>query len=395
MPAFARRTLLQGSLAAAVTAAATLGTARPAAAASGMRASSSRPRRTPSYGPNATHFPDATPWPGTAAATELVAECSWADIAAKVAGVTPQQVEAGVIVRVKPGTLPGNGSGSSSRAVLTGVGNPAWRRNVLIVPRDGFGTVTVTGGIRIDQSTRLSLFGFVSPAAFVLTRCADIEMGWSRWSAGNITQGAERIAFYELVLGFRQDPEDTAGVRPTSTYPMSDISRHGCVYGPSVKPTGSSAHCDTIQLEGTGTGPFGVFTSVDCIDYGSSNAVIMIHAALQRAEFRHCAILGGDLPWAVYPLRPGDYAGTPNAFSGSGSDVRLYDSFVVGAVGRTRFTVVERTSLSYRPSASQQPTQSGAWTVDPSLASVTRDQIFQFQAIDDYELPTLAALWRW
>jgi hypothetical protein len=358
--------------------------------------SSARPAARPSYGLNGTHFPEDTPWPGEEAAHELVAECDWVDIARKVSGLSSAEVAAGAVVRVKPGTLPGGGSKSSSPVALGNVGNQAWTRNVLIVPLEGFGSVTVSdAGIRIDQSARISLFGFVSAGGFTLTRCVDIEMGWSRWSGGGITRGARNVGFYELVLGFRQDSNDTIGYRPIETYEMTGLTRYGCVFGPSVKPADSGAHCDTVQLEGTGTGVFGGFTSVDCVDYGSSNAAFVMHTDLTFADFQHCLVLAGQLPWQVYPLRPGDYEGDPNAFAGGCQDVRLSDSVVSGAVGKIGFTTVTDTSLSYAPTASQGPTVSGSWTVDTGIPGWGRDKIMSLQEVPDYEIPTLRSLWVW
>ena len=121
----------------------------------------------------------------------------------------------------------------------------------------------------------------------------------------------------------------------------------------------------------------------------------MLQDKLTRAEYTHCLILGGQLPWRVYPLRPSDYQGEPNAFSGGCRDVRLTDSVVAGAIGRMGFTHVNNTRLSYAPQSSQEPSDSGRWTVDTTVASWTRDDIMAQQSIPDYELPTLRALWAW
>ena len=399
-----RRSLLISTLALASAGVASLVTAGPAYSAAPASttatgrgtAAAARPATATAYGPNGTHYPADLPWVGESAPFEIVVNCDWASIAAAIKSLTPARVAQGVAIRVKPGTLPGGGAGSSSKAVLAGVGSTAWTRNVLICPQQGFGSVTVAStGIRFDQCARLSFFGFVSAGAFCMTLCADMQMGWSRWDAMSITRGGKNIALYEVVLGFRRNADDTSGVRPTDTYELTNISRYGCVFGPSVKPAGSSAHCDTIQLEGTGTGVFGPFTSIDCVDYGSSNAVAMLHARLTLAEYRHCLILGDQLPWQVFPLTAADYAGRPNAFSGGGMDVRLYDSVVCGAVGGTDFTTVERTSLSYQPQSSQLPTVSGSWTVDTSIAAWNRATIMALQDVDDYQTATLAAIWKW
>ena len=189
-----------------------------------------------------------------------------------------------------------------------------------------------------------------------------MQVGWSRFNGLSITRGARGVALYELVLGFRQDENDTVGIRPIDELEMIDISRHGCVFGPSVKPAESGAHCDTMQLEGTGSGPFGPLLSVDCVDYGSSNAAELLHTQVTLADYQHCLILGGQLPWQVYPLRPGDYQGDPNAFAGGCQDVRLTDCVVAGAVGKMGFTQVQNSTLSYTPVDKQQPSVSGAWT---------------------------------
>ena len=175
---------------------------------------------------------------------------------------------------------------------------------------------------------------------------------------------------------------------------MTNMSRYGCTFGPSVKAAGSEAHSDTIQLEGVGTGTFGPFISVDCVDYGSSNAVIQVQPRVTRVEYHHCLVLGGELPWQVFPLQSGDYVSAPNAFSGRCLDVQLYDSVVCGAIGALTYTIVENTSLSYQPQAKQQPTVSGSWTVDPRIASWDAAQIMELQTTG-YSDAELTELWRW
>ncbi len=407
---FDRRTVLRGSLVAV--AAGALGscavkpdsgsfgsTVEPSntfkTASSTVYPSSGRPLRSPSYGPNGTHFPDDVPWMGGRAATEHIADCDWEDIGNLISSLTAAQVAAGVAIRVRPGTLKGDGANSSSPPVLSALGDPTWQKNVLICPLEGFGTVEIDGGIRVDKCARLSLYGFLGAGSFVLTQCESFQVGWSRFGGMGITRGGIDIALYELVLGFRRDPEDTCGVRPTEDYAMTNILRSGCVFGPSVKPADSGAHCDTIQAEGTGTGAFGPLVTEDCVDFGSSNSAELLNSGLMRADYRHCLILADRLPWTVFPLRSGDYDGVPNAFSGGCNDVRLVDSTVVGAVGRMGFTDVRSTTLSYTPQSSQQPRDAGEWIVDTSTAAWSGDHIMSLQELPDYTNDTLAAVWEW
>ena len=352
--------------------------------------------RTSSFGPNGTHYPIDLTWLGGEAVVELEADCSWEAITYVVSTLTAEQVAAGAAVRVKPGRLIGRGNGSSRNPVLADLGDPSWTRNVLICPRDGYGSVTVEeAGIRLDKCHRLSLFGFTGPdVGIVLTECSDLHLGWGQWTSLGITRGGARIELYELVLGFRRDPDDTFGIRPTDSLEMTDISRHGCAFGPSVKPEGSSAHCDTAQLEGTGNGVFGPFLSYDCVDFGSSNAALLLHTAVTRAEFHHSLILGSTLPWEIYPLQAGDYPGEPNAFSGGALDVRLYDSKVVGAIGRLGYTHVVNSALSYEPADRQRASVEGDWTVDESMNLWNASDIMSMTGTD-YSPASLAAIWSW
>lgn len=368
----------------------------PSPTSAGPSIITSRPAVVTAYGPNGTHFPVATPWLGEAAEVELEAECSWDSIAYQVDSLTAEQVAAGAVVRVAPGTLIGRGDGSSRDPMLAELGDASWTRNVLICPRDGYGTVTVVeAGFRIDKCRRLSLFGFTGvDVGIVLTECSDMELGWGSWSSLGITRGGERIGLYELVLGFRRNPQDTFGIRPTDSNAMIDIQRHGCVFGPSVKPDGDKAHCDSLQLEGTGNGAFGPFLSYDCVDVGSSNAAVLLHTAVSRAEFHHSMILGEQVPWQLFPLEAGDYPGNPNAFAGGALDVQLYDSIVCGPIGRLGYTHVVNSVLSYAPQARQRPSVEGAWTVDPSISQWTAADVYGRMSTD-LTPESLAGLWRW
>lgn len=355
-----------------------------------------RPGVVPSFGPNGTHYPASLPWLGEVVPVEVEVDCTWNSISNALARLTPEQVAEGVAIRVAPGELVGKGSRSGSTPVLSGRGEDSWTRNVLILPRDGYGTVRVVEeGIRINESQRISLFGFDAPdVGMVLTECRDIDLGWTRWSSLNITRSGQNISLFEVVLGFRRNEEDTFGVRPTDALPMQEIHRYGCAFGPSIKPQGSEAHCDSLQLEGQGTGPFGPFTSMDCVDFGSSNAAVLIHTNVSMASFSHCLILGERLPWKVLPLQEGDYAGEPNAFAGGCLDVRITDSIVCGPIGRLGYTEVHNTVLSYPPAARQRPSRSGEWTVDPSVLDWSREDILS-RTGTDYSPNSLAAIWGW
>jgi hypothetical protein len=349
-----------------------------------------------SYGPNGAHYPDDVGWLGNAAPHELEADCSWPSITGAFRSLKPSEIAEGATIRVRPGTLIGAGAGSSKPPVLSSLGDIAGVGQVLVCPRDGYGSVRVEGqGIRIDNCHGLALFGIDGPdVEAYFTSCSRLSVGWGIWSGMSFTRFGRDIALYEVVLGFRRGEDDTFAVRPTDGGSMTDLRRFGCVFGPTVKNEASEAHCDTIQLERTGSGEFGPFTSVDCVDFGSSNAVVQAHDRLSTLQYEHSLILGGTLPWTIFPLQPGDYVGDPNGFSGNCMDVRLSDSTVNGAVGRTNFTRVVGSTIGYPVVASQQPTVEGAWGVDPGVARWSGDDI-RAVAGTDFSRESLSSNWTW
>jgi hypothetical protein len=360
------------------------------------RVATPRPKKVSSFGPNGTHYPADQLWPGETAPIEIEIACTRVALTRVINNLTAAQVAQGVILRVEPGVLVGAGAGSRDKPVLNRVGDPAWEQNVIIVPRDGYGTVFVQRtGFRIENCHRLTFFGIDgADVEFYATNCTNLTVAWSVWAGLNFTQGGADISMYEVVLGFRRSPHDTFAVRPVEQKEMLTLRRYGCVFGPSVKSLGDASHSDTLQLERTGFGAFGPFTSVDCVDFGSSNSVELLHSSLSRAEFEHCMILGEQLPWKVFPLEPTDQQGNPNAFAGSAQDVRLRDSIVCGPIGRLGFTHVTNTKLSYAPVASQQPSVEGSWTVDPSIASWSADDITK-AAGTEFTREALTSHWSW
>lgn len=361
-----------------------------------VRVNTPRPEVARSFGPNGTHYPADQLWLGETAENEIVVGCTWVEISRVIKNLTSSQVEKGVILRVEPGVLVGAGGGSREKPVLNGLGSPNWTRNVIIAPRDGYGTVFVMrNGVRIEDCHHLSFFGINgADVELYATNCTNLTVGWSEWAGLNFTQSGAAISMYELVVGFRRSQHDTFAVRPTESNEMVELRRYGCVFGPSVKELGDASHSDTLQLERTGFGAFGPFTNVDCVDFGSSNCVELLHSSLSVASFDHCMILGEELPWKLFLLRSTDQHGKPNAFAGSAQDVRLEDSIVCGPIGRLGFTHVKNTKLSYQPVASQQPSVSGSWTVDPSIANWSADDIRE-AAGTDFTRETLTSHWVW
>src|SRR5690606_28077251 len=104
------------------------------------------------FGPNGTHFPADLPWIGETAPTEYEVDCTWVGIGRALDALTPEQVAAGAVIRVRPGVLTGRGAGSRRPPTLAGLGDREWTRDVVVVPRDGYGSVQILQeGVRIND----------------------------------------------------------------------------------------------------------------------------------------------------------------------------------------------------------------------------------------------------
>ena len=107
-----------------------------------------QPDRVPSFGPNGTHWPSLVPTPfmyDDNVANTIVVDPNWNAIKNAINSLSDAQVAAGALILVKPGTLPGNGAGSGSVPMLQDIGSLTWNQRVTVAPRDGYGTVNITG----------------------------------------------------------------------------------------------------------------------------------------------------------------------------------------------------------------------------------------------------------
>ena len=142
-----------------------------------------RPAVERSFGPNGTHWPAHTPWIGAAAAHTVDVDCTWAAIAAAIQAVTTEQAGAGVHIRVRPGTLPGNGSSSGSTPVLRGMGDATWGQNVLVSPLEGWGSVTISAPARLRDVHGVT-FARINGDRMLLTNGTRSAWAQSRFATG-------------------------------------------------------------------------------------------------------------------------------------------------------------------------------------------------------------------
>lgn len=289
---------------------------------------------------------------------------------------------AGHRILVRPGSLPGLGAGGSATPVLADCGSAAWSKRVLVRPRDGYGTVTVDGHARISAVHGVVFAGLQT-------------MGWRH--DGSINGGVARILIRgsapflvapnaATLTGFvaaevvvrDQDVSDgdVADIWTRAGVGIDGVVLDGCYLAPHWRPSGSSAHTDTIQFE-----DFSAYVTNallrDCAIYGSSNAAIQVNA-LDDAELRHCYIAETTTALSRYPVPEG--AEDVNGHAINGSPVRLSvtdGSVVLGNVALTTsrsarpLELVADSSIRSAPSSLVGEPVTGAWHVDPTLDDAT------------------------
>ncbi|MDF2923656.1 MAG: hypothetical protein K0R57_2570 [Paenibacillaceae bacterium] len=336
----------------------------------------SAPERTASYGPNGTHWPSLIPTPYMYDSTIphiIDVSCSWTAIRSAIAAVTPGQAAAGVLIRIAPGTLTGNGVGAGNTPVLQDLGSSSWAQRITVAPRDGYGTVVLSGGIRIKNVRGVAFAGFVADK-IKLEGCDSSALAWTKvtdWLAGYGLAGqtTSKLEFSEVVMPDSAVVDgDAADFYSATNGPIANWRFDGIYiaphfYNPATTP---KPHTDSMQFAGSAA--YSNMTIRDAAIFSSNNCAIQT-GSLNGLTIDHSYIVGGSVARSRYPFLPGGSteAGTA-AFNGGGTNFVAVDSVFIGGMGSQSWSSVANTRTSYVYQASQQPA-SGSWTVDPGLSS--------------------------
>ncbi|NQX12440.1 hypothetical protein HQQ80_12440 [Microbacteriaceae bacterium VKM Ac-2855] len=389
------------SRAAATTPAPTPTTTVAALPNSGAPAMESVPEAVASFGPNGTHWPSDTPWITGTVDVELQVPCTWAAISAAITQIvqnTPAEATARILVA--PGILPGAGAASGSAATLRDVGSLDRATRILVYPRDGYGTVTVEGSWRWARVFGVAFGGIVTRGGFMATGCSGSAFARIKVDAAHNVYGAdgveytENIELVEVVVPAAQlRNEDVSGMRtPTDgTGSLRQVTRIACYTAPGYMEAGSSAHTDTVQFSGQNNNYYGEFTSIDCIDFASTNTAFQIGSA-PSVRFEHCLVVGGSVGKAVHPLPDGaDTGGSHSAVNGPGESYgcTAFDSTFIGAMGDATWAEVRRSRVGYVSSGAAP--RSGRWTVDGGILDWSAERIRDLSPTPDDAY--LASIW--
>ena len=231
-----------------------------------------------SYGPNGTHWPATTPRPGDPGVRVIDVDCSWGAIAGAISGASDADVAAGLHVRVARGTLPGHGAGANARPVLKGLGKASWKKNILVSPRDGWGSVTISDPVRIVGVDGVT-FARINSRYVLLTDCVRTAWAQAKVSQGvKVTASARSVTacdLYEVVMAdAKTDPNDPFSFAAGAGASLRDCVWEGCYIAPVFRELGSSNHIDAAQMSGGGV--YRGLTIRDSTLFGALNCALQL-----------------------------------------------------------------------------------------------------------------------
>jgi hypothetical protein len=286
---------------------------------------------TPS-GKYGVHFPSNTPRTGPI----VEVDCNWPAIGTAIRNAQPE-----TIIKVRPGTVSGYGFGATTQSVIPSMDKRvSGKKKILVVPRDGYGTVTVNAGVTFQSLFGVAFLGFnASGQGIHFVNSSDCAWGWGELDHARVTarQGAAvaNIEWVEIVtreVDVRGDDRHrfvTAGAGST----LKNVSIIGGYTAPIYRPTGATSHTDFLQLEKqSGGGEItGIFVD-DHIAWGASNQTIQSNGS--QLTIRDTVLLGGRRGEKRYP-RPANADlpdSSPRVINGAGRLTVEGDSVIVGII---------------------------------------------------------------
>ena len=337
-----------------------------------------------SYGPNGTHWPANTPSFDASFGRVIDVACTWDAIGKAIGSVTEAQIASGVHIRVAPGTLPGFGSSSGSKPALQSLGRVTATKNILVSPKNGWGTVTIADDVRI-RGVKGVTFARINGRSVLLTDCSRTNWAQSKVSVNfrmTASSGVVRQCnAYEVVMPeAKVDISDPFGYAAGSNSMITESIWEGCYCAPVFRPAGASDHIDTIQMYGNGG--YRGLTIRDSVLFGSLNSALQLGGpkaddpdlGTPFLTLDHSILTSQVIAMQVrYPLPNGAYAPTlGQAINGSGEAKQLFakDSYVFGSLYTTQWGTVENSFTAYNKAPMNNTAVSGGWVYDPAMATV-------------------------
>jgi chitodextrinase len=350
------------------------------------------------YGPSGTFYPRDTPdiRTGNGYTIYPAASCSWSAVNTVLRALTASQIAAGAVISIPPGTL---AAGTSD--ALDSYSNTATKR-VLIVARDGWGSVTTASGTTFTNITGVVVMGIKYTTCQVKAG-KNFGLAWSSmegnyFSMNGTSSGAIVNCTLDELCHARDTilkNSDTSQMQSSNGNGITGVVIRGSYYGPTWmidgdydhgnEPNaadGDFPHTDSLQFAGNPIASD--ITFINTAIFASHTSGI-ISNGVTNMKFDKCFMVGGASRVTVagrHPFLPGgggypgakEGAGYQKTFLGTFVNAQAKDSIFIGSIAKG-FTTVTNTKVS--PTPTYNPT-SGSWTSVPAMSSwVNSDYIAQ------------------
>ena len=342
------------------------------------------PIRIPSFGPNGTHWPTLVPTPFLHDETiphRIEVNADWSDIESAVNSLTLQQVNEGAIILIRDGILTGLGNGPNSTPALSNLGNASWTKRVTIAPLNGYGALSINGGMRFFRLTNICVAGFKANSVFI-DECINTALAWSTvngWLAlfSEDDVVVDNIEFVEVVMQERINSNADASDVFTGGGDIFNVKWDGCYFTPRYIPLpvpSPAPHTDTLQFASPGGGDYENFTIRDTAMFASDNTALQTGGIINM-DIIHSLFVAGTPSLERYPVPSNaDDAVAASAINGAGQNIQVFDSVIIGpirmntAIADRPFSNVQNTRTRFATGGVSAPLN-GEWTTDASLDS--------------------------
>lgn len=342
------------------------------------------PERVPSFGPNGTHWPDliATPFLYDEAALDIEVGPSWSAVESAIEGLTDAQANAGVRILIRPGSIGGKGSSSSASSVMNTLGKTSWQKRVTVCPRDGYGSVVLSGGHKFARMYNVCLAGFINTGGIMFQGCDGSSVAWTKTTYVKTISDlnpVSKVEFVEVVIpNSKVDNGDVSQVG-AHTYQISNFRWDGCYFAPHyyVNNTTPRPHTDTLQFYKSGsTWDNWNMTIRDTAIFGSNNAALQT-GGVDGIDIINSYIVNNTVSLSRYPVGAGGETDELNvAINGAGKNWTVVDTHMSGSAALSNpsgrfsdqpFVSVSNSTVSFGSNGLTEP-QNGAWTRNTSNA---------------------------
>lgn len=343
------------------------------------------------FGAEGRYWPTATPQMSEITTVFQASAATWAAIASAISTVlSTTPVGAKVAVDVPPGVLASvyKGAGSTEVGLLQSLGSAERTHNIVVRPRDGFGTVTVqqqdAAGCAFVNMQGVTLMGIdFTDVGLMIRNSTRFHISHTFAKTLNMSanggSGLNSCEYVEVVCGPAISPDDVdrSSIRTANGIAATDNGFLGVYFGPKYKIQGMTGHCDTMQFSASGSSP-NIGTRVwGCVLWQSSNQgwIATETPHCQRPDFRDTLFIGGiSMMSKRYPQDSNMYQTTSDkVFAGGALDISMRGCIVIGDISNAHtFASVVNTKVKEAEAAT---VASGSFTVDSTLGSTSQAQL--------------------